>query len=502
MKVFSSTQLRAWDKFTIENEPISSIDLMERAAVRIVEKLSAEISLGQEIKIFCGTGNNGGDGLAIGRLLHQGGWRPKIYLVGDETKRTTEVNDNLNRLLSIKLVPETITTLNDLPIIKAGDVVIDALLGLGTNKQVVGVLAEAITQINESGATIYAVDLPSGLLPDDLHQPEFHTIIRATKTYTFQLPKKAFLCAKNVTFIGEMELVDIGLSSRFYKKTPTDWVFLDAGELKPRIPKRSQLSEKRDFGSSLIIGGSLGMMGALVLAAKACLRSGSGLTSVFVPSEGLNILQRAVPEAMAIASLDEHFHCTAIDEISNYSSVAIGPGLGMNEKTADLVSAVLKKSSVPLVIDADALNHIARKKLLNEIPKGSLITPHAREFERLFGPFPTEDEVLRVQLRFSMDLRIYILRKGMFSLLTTPEGLIFVNSTGNPALAKGGSGDVLLGLITGLFARTKSIESAAVCGVFIHGLAADILLETSHEECLTSLDLVMTLPAAFRKVFG
>ncbi len=277
---------------------------------------------------------------------------------------------------------------------------------------------------------------------------------------------------------------------------------LNLEALRLMLPKRSSNAEKRDFGSVLIVGGSKGMAGAVILAATAALRSGAGLVTTLIPNSLLTILQSSVHEAIAVASADEDFHVSLNEDITRFTSVALGPGLGTHKETAGFVRQVLEQSTQPLIIDADALNHISREKLHGIIPEGSVLTPHLREFERLFGTFASADEQLEAQHSASVSRKIFIIRKGANSVLTTPAGEKFINPTGNPGLAKGGSGDVLTGMIAGLYARTKNMEHAARLGMCLHGLAADVVVERSHEEAMIAGDVVGAIPEAFRRLSG
>ncbi len=501
MKVLSAAQLREWDKFTIQNMPISSLDLMERAANGAFHEILKTIPADAEILVLCGVGNNGGDGLVIARLLKEHGFLPQIAILGNLARQSPDFAVNLERCRVAGLLPQLIHHAEDIGNPKPGIIVIDALLGTGTRTYVTGIFADVIDKVNSWNAFVYSIDLPSGLLPDE-YGITSSSVIRASKTVTFQTIKRAFLLPANVQFIGELKVLDIGLLPDYYVTQESIETLVERGEVLNLLPSRSVSAEKKSFGRSLVIGGSKGMIGAVVLAASACLRSGSGLTSAFIPACGEQILQTAVPEATLTLSVKSDFHHKLNDELKDCAACCIGPGLAMNEETGQFVAEVLKSSKIPLIIDADALNHVARRELLKFIPEGSLITPHNREFERLFGNFESDRERLSHQLNFSIQNKIFILRKGKFSTLTTPEGKTYFNSTGNPALAKGGSGDVLTGIITGLFARTGNMESAAILGTYLHGLTADLLLQESFEDCIIAGDLVGKLPEAFRQTFN
>ena len=497
MKVFTAQQIRDWDRYTIENEPINSLQLMERAAIQVFKAIALQLNDRQPTVVICGSGNNGGDGLAIARLIHGSGNPVKVFLIETGKELSRDCCDNLKRAEEKDVPVHRISDIAQFPSIPRNALVIDALLGSGTNRPAEGILAKVIVWLNHQRLKVYSLDVPSGMQMDNFVQPEPHHVVRAHTTYTFQVIKKAFLLAENQIFTGNVELLDIGLDFNYYRQTPSEIHFLAERSGLPKLPPRNLNAEKRDFGNALLMAGSQGMMGAAVLAARTCTRSGAGLTICYVPTSGLDIMHNGVPEATVWCDQEEHFLTRLPERIDQASAVAIGPGLGRNRKTAELVRATLEHVKVPLILDADALNLIAANTWQSLIPRNSLITPHNREFERLFGTASDADRNLDLQLEASKEYGIYILRKGAYSKLTTPDGHTLINSTGNPAQAKGGSGDMLTGCILGLLARTGNIETAAVLGMYLHGLAADIALQQSHEECLLTSDCINALPKAF-----
>ncbi len=501
MKVFSTSEFNAWDAFTLKNEPIASIDLMERASFQVVTHLITRIDKQTPVVVFCGPGNNGGDGLAIARMLHLAGFSTCVYLIGDENKRSVDFNTNLERYSQFAGFQGHIQSESKLPDLDKGSIVIDALLGIGTNRPATGLFANIIKHINNSGSQVVAIDIPSGLNPDALDQNPDSASINANVTYTFQSPKRGLISQSNKQ-VGELVVLDIGLHKDFYQAQESSVIYVDEAVVQSRWIKRELQAEKRDLGSSLIIGGSEGMMGAVILALRACLHSGSGLTASFIPAVGIETIQIAVPEATALKSRSDTYHAEIDERIINFSAVGIGPGLGMEKATGKFVANILSSCKKPMIIDADALNHISRESLLTYIPAGSLLTPHKREFERLFGEANSERKRMEQQVEQSQKLQIYILRKGRFSVLTTPDGLTYINSTGNSGMAKGGSGDVLTGILTGLFARTGHMKSAAIIGMYMHGLAGDLAAIDKGMESMIASDLIDKLPEVFKKVFG
>lgn len=497
MKVFSAQQIKEWDSISIQEENIVSMDLMERAASLVWDEIRQDEHL--LINFFCGYGNNGGDGLVIARLFKERTSRPvRVFLFGKKERASDDFLINYHRCLDLGVRINVVEELQQMPLIQPEESIVDALLGSGTNKPAEGIFAAAIDLMNTSGATIYSVDLPSGIMPDQLHQPQMH-IIRATHTYTFQSYKKAFLGEKASRFTGNIKLMDIGLSENYYGSQNSNLRVINEEVLRGRLEPRAQNSSKRDFGHALVIGGSEGMIGALLLAGKACVRSGAGLTNLYVPNEFKNTVYSALPEAMLLDSSAAH-HCLPLADISKFTAIGCGPGIGKHPETRTFLKELLTTSPVPLVLDADALNIIAEEKWIELIPKGSVITPHQKEFERLFGTFENEDVQMDKQLQESERLQIYILRKGRVSVLSTPRGNCYANITGNAALAKGGSGDVLTGMITGLFARVKNMGSAALLAMYLHGKAADLFVEEKSEECMLASDIIELLPIAFKKL--
>ncbi len=497
MKVFTAQQIRDWDKYTIEREPISSLQLMERAAIQIFKSIAMELNKVSCSVIICGTGNNGGDGLALARLIHGSGKPVLVFLIGTGKELSADCSENLKRAEDKGLVVHRIDDVAQFPSIDRNALVIDALLGSGTNRPAEGILARVIKWLNQQRLKVYSVDVPSGMQMDKFAQAEPQHVIKAHTTFSFQVIKKAFLDADNQAFTGNIELLDIGLDFNYYRQTPSEIHFLSERSSLPKLSPRRLNAEKRDFGVALLMAGSKGMMGAAVLAARSCAKSGAGLTIAYVPHGGLDIMQNGVPEATAWCDAEEHFLSRLPERLERATAVAIGPGLAKNRKTAELVRACLEQIKVPLVLDADALNIIAENTWQSLIPKNALITPHNREFERLFGTAADADKNLDLQLEASKEYGIYILRKGAYSKLTTPDGHTLINSTGNPAQAKGGSGDMLTGCILGLLARTGSIETAAVLGMYLHGLAADLALQNNHDESLLTSDCINMLPKAF-----
>ncbi|CAN5629351.1 bifunctional ADP-dependent NAD(P)H-hydrate dehydratase/NAD(P)H-hydrate epimerase [soil metagenome] len=491
MKILSAAQIRSADAYTIKHEPVVSLDLMERAAVACVEWLSNNLSRNYSFKIFCGPGNNGGDGLAIGRLLLSSGFNVKVFVVRESEKYSPDFLENERRLRS--LFPSAFHEIKfekDFPVLTADDCVVDALFGTGLSKPVAGFLSMLIEHINSSHAEIISIDIPSGLFADTHTSSE--TVIRAKHTLSFQLPKLAFMFAENEKYVGAFHLLNIGLDQHFIFEANANDYYLTGDLLKGFLKPRNKFSHKGNYGHALLVAGIKGKMGAAVLASKACLRTGVGLLSVRVPESGNDIMQISCPEAMsAIGEID----------FEKYAAIGIGPGIGIDDEASNTLSQILQHAKCPLVLDADALNIIsADKKLLNQVPLNSILTPHPKEFERLFGKTQSDFERHQLQITYSKTHKIFIVLKGAHTCVTTPEGISYFNSTGNPGMAKGGSGDVLTGMITSLLAQGYSSLESSLLGVYLHGLAGDIAADKKGMDGMIARDLVNGIAEAWKTV--
>ncbi|MGE5424671.1 MAG: NAD(P)H-hydrate dehydratase, partial [Syntrophothermus sp.] len=456
MKILSTEQIREADKYTIKNEPISSINLMERAAGRCFLWFERNLIPGNRLVFFCGTGNNGGDGLAIARMMRQNDRNRQIlvYVAGDPEKGSEDFRVNYKRLQDLGMKPETLTEEDSLPAIDAvEDVVIDALFGSGLGRPLEGIHAGIVHHLNASGAVIVSIDVPSGLFIDKTATSEKQTIIHADYTLTFSPPKMAFLFPENEIYTGRWEILDIGISRDFINDTPSLNYYLTAPEVADILKTRKKFSHKGNFGHALLITGSRGKMGAAVLAARACLRTGAGLVTSHIPASGNDILQIAVPETMVEPDHDENI-LSEIHDLTPYTAIGAGPGLGMAEQTAKTLKFLIQNAGRPLVLDADALNILGENKTwLSFLPAGSILTPHPKEFERIAWKTENDFERNERQRELSQKHGIYIVLKGAHTAITTPEGKCYFNSTGNPGMATGGSGDVLTGIITGMMAQ-------------------------------------------------
>lgn len=499
MKILSAKQQQKVDKFTIENEPISSLDLMERAATISFEWIIKQDFKDKTFHIFCGIGNNGGDGLVIARLLKLEDFDVKCYVVHFSDKCSADFESNQSRLEEVGLSINHISAEEHFNwIIEKEDIIIDALLGTGTTRPAEGILAKTINLLNHKNATIISIDLPTGMFCDTPNEKE-DVIISADFTLTFSNPKLSFFLTPYEDFIGELVVLDIGLDKKYIDQLETINYATFSEEVGLIMKSRSKSSHKGSFGHSLIIAGAQGKYGAAILATQAAIRSGTGLCSVMCPQNGHDILQITSPEAMVIKNTGKE----VLQKLDNYSifknkTIGIGPGIGTESDTLSLLIDILKNTIEPMVIDADALNLISNNpKLLEYIPKNSVLTPHPKEFQRLVGLPDNSFHRLQKQKAFSKKHKLIVVLKGHHTSITCPSGNVHFNTTGNAGMATGGAGDVLTGIITGLLAQKYKPLLAAILGVYLHGLAGDLALQKIGYHALKAQDIIENLPASF-----
>jgi NAD(P)H-hydrate epimerase len=499
-KVFSVEQTRQADRFTIEHEPVDSLALMERAAVACAGWIKNRPYKPFAFYVFCGTGNNGGDGLAIARLLLNDGYSVCTYVIQSSGKCSKDFLTNEEALKKRPQYEITyIESEEHIPLVPENSVIIDALFGTGLSKPIEGLTARVIESINACKAVILSVDLASGLFADQHSNPE-SAIVRPDFTLCFQFPKPSFFFPDNELFVGACIVLDIGLHPQFLESEPARYYYLTEETVKCTLKHRRKFSHKGNFGHSLILAGSEGKIGAAILAARACLRTGTGLLTMQVPGCGFLPVQTAVPESMVMADQNTQF-ISEIIPTDNYRAIGIGPGIGTGEGTVLVFESLLKNSVRPMVLDADALNILSsRPDLLGSIPKHSILTPHLKEFERLAGIAENDFHRNLLQVEFSQLHQVYVVLKGAHTCISTPDGHCYFNSTGNPGMAKGGSGDVLTGIITGLLAQSYHPLEAANVGVFIHGLAADFATSVKGQQSLIASDIIDHLPDAFMRL--
>ncbi|MBD9145207.1 MAG: NAD(P)H-hydrate dehydratase [Bacteroides clarus] len=499
IKIFPTIQIKELDAYTIENEPVSSIDLMERASRALARAMSERWSAETPFTVFAGPGNNGGDALAVSRLLAERGCRVEVYLFNTKGTLSPDCETNKERLAGVAGIDfHEITTQFVPPVLTAEHVVVDGLFGSGLNKPLSGGFAAVVKYINTSPATVVAIDVPSGLMGEDNTYNIQANIIRADLTLSLQLPKLAFLFAENAPFVGEWQLLDIGLSEEAIEEKETDFALTEHEDVASMLKPRGKFAHKGNFGRALLIAGSQGMAGASVLAARACLRSGVGLLTVHIPFCNNFIVQTSVPEAMTEIDInDVRFSCAT--DTDDYQAVGIGPGLGKAGDTEAALLEQIESCQTPMVVDADALNLLGEhRSYIGRLPKGSILTPHPKELERLVGKCQNSYERLTKARELARSAGVHILLKGAYSVVIAPSGKCWFNPTGNPGMATGGSGDVLTGVVLALLAQGYDAETVARMAAYVHGLAGDIACKKHGVMGMTAGDIVTCLPPAWR----
>lgn len=495
MKILSVEQVRFLDQMTIKREPVSSIDLMERASLKIVDWISNSYPDPHlPLHIFCGPGNNGGDGLAVARMLHASHRTVFVYLRSG-TNLSRDAQRNFERLPKrgyLKVIYLQRAELN----ITDG-IVVDAIFGSGLSRPLEGFWAELVKSVNCSDLPIISIDAPSGLFADNVTGG---ATIEATHTLSLHCPKLAFLQPESADSVGKVHVLDIGLHVETLREISCHNYVIDLPKIRSLIRSRSPFDHKGTFGHALLICGGYGKVGAAILAARACLRAGVGKLTVHLPRTGYQIMQSTVPEAMC--EVDNHdFWLSEANNVDDYAAIGIGCGIGTHQCTAAALHTLMKSCKQPLVLDADALNLLSyNEEWLELIPPQSILTPHPGEYNRLFGPSENSFERIKIQREMSMRLQIFIVYKGAYSCISTPEGEVYFNPTGNPGMATAGSGDVLTGIITGLLAQGFEPHGSCLVGVYLHGLAGDIAAQALGHHALIASDIVSHLGRAFKKV--
>ncbi len=501
IKIFPTERVKELDRYTITNEPISSIDLVERASAAFVQEFCRHCSKQSRIVVFAGQGNNGADALAVARLLRDESYRVETFLFNPTEHLSPDCETNKQRLLATENVEFTEVTQDfEPPVLTEHDVVVDGLFGSGLSRPLTGGFAAVVKYINQSDAEVISIDIPSGLFGEDNHGNDPEAIVRADKTLTFGFPKLAFFFPENAGYVGEWKVLDIGIHPDIVRSTLTQYMMVTEEDIAEVFQPRERFAHKGTFGHALLIAGSKGKMGAALLAARSCLRSGCGMLTVHIPQRGEAMMQTAFPEAMV--SFDQNAdHFTSVPETATYSAIGAGPGLGQHLESATALERLLKTTDKPLVLDADALNIIASNNdLISHIPSHSILTPHPKEFDRIAGESSCMEERLRKARSFAVSNKLCVVLKGAYTAVCTPEGNVYFNSTGNPGMATAGSGDVLTGIILGLLAEGIEPETAAVAGVFLHGAAGDLAAAYRSEESMIAGDITDMLGKAFKQI--
>ncbi|MBO9151483.1 NAD(P)H-hydrate dehydratase [Chitinophaga sp. GCM10012297] len=500
MKILSAQQVREADAYTIQHEPVSSVLLMERAASECAGWMVHTFGeTPPPYYIFCGMGNNGGDGLVIARKLQEQGFAVQAWLVH------TSGNASADNAANQPYYPELrhIHELAEFPEMEEPGIIVDALFGTGLNRPVEGWAAGVIHKINDQRHkhTVVSVDMPSGMMADS-SSVQF-PCVHARYTLTFEFYKLAFLLPENGERTGQVEVLKIGIHPAFTAQVQTEYHLTDPAVIHTIYRPRNAFSHKGTYGHALMIAGSYGKMGAALLATRACLKAGAGLVTAHIPRCGYEILQTAVPEAMCNTEESAHYSSHfdepfRLHQAPDYAAIGIGPGIGTENATAKALERLLLAYRKPMVLDADALNIVGKyPALLAEIPEDSILTPHPKEFERLFGATGDHFERLELLTRKARELKLYVLLKGKYSAMACPDGAVYFNPTGNPGMATAGAGDVLTGILTGLLSQGYTPKAALLLGAWLHGLAGDLAADDLSEEALTAEDIVHYLGQAY-----
>mgnify|MGYP002622637888 CR=1 FL=1 len=502
MKIFSRAQIHELDKYTIANEPVTSINLMERAAKSLTRAVTDRWPPATPVVVFAGPGNNGGDALAVARMLAEQGYKVSVYLFNISGRLSPDCAENKKRVQDCKRVNDfTEVTLEfDPPELKAGMLVVDGLFGSGLNKPLAGGFASLVKYINSSPSQVVSIDMPSGLMAEDNTYNVRANIIKADLTLTLQQLKLSFLFPENQQFVGQLRVLDIRLSQEGMARIDAQYTCVEEGDVRSRLLGRNAFAHKGQMGNALLVAGSYCMAGAAILAARACLRSGVGKVTVNTPKRNVAILQTAVPEAVVQSSSEETIFAESV-ETDDFQALGIGPGLGQSEQTAIALISQLRRAHCPIVADADALNMLANHRAwMQQLPGGIIFTPHPKELDRMEGPSADSYERLMKARGLAERMKGYVVLKGRYTAICLPDGHILFNTTGNAGMATAGSGDVLTGVITGLLARGYKPADACVAGVYLHGLAGDLAAAELGEESLIASDIISYLPKAFKRL--
>ncbi len=502
MKIFTTENIRNIDRITIEEEGVNPMELIHRVAEGVVSEILANWGPSTPTVIFAGSGNNGADALIVAKLLIEAGFCPRILLFNfNGNSLSRECRRARQELMSL---PEVdlfeIIDRAELPVLTPRHLVIDGLFGSGLRDPLEGGFMMLARNISESGAEVIAIDVPSGMFGDWNARIIGRNVVHATLTMAVQFPRLAFFLSDNAPLVGRWKVIDIGLSQRAIEDTPTKYFLVDRDDVKAVLRERPPFSSKADFGHALLIAGCYGMMGAAVMAAKGAVRSGAGKVTVHTARCGFPVIQGQVPEALFSPDPNE----IVISDMAprfGWTGIGVGPGIGVNDATRGALETLIKTVKRPMVLDADALNIISLTPgLIDHVPPGSILTPHAGEFDRMFGTQTSAESRLLKALEVAHTYRVIIVLKGRYTATLRPDGKVFFNSSGTPAMATPGSGDVLTGIITSLLAQGYKPEAASVAGVFIHGLAGEIAAETEGEYGVTAADIASATGKAIKSI--
>lgn len=503
MKIFTSKQIREIDAYTISNEPISSVDLMERAAAALSVWFMKKFSKKTKLVFIAGRGNNGGDAWALARILYKANYNNiRFYLLGEEGQLSPDSQVNRQRLIEETSIQyKQIKGTEDFPFLSKKEWLVDALFGSGLTRPLDGIAADLVTYINSCDkAGVVSIDIPSGLLGEENDNSSPKAIVQANYTLAFEFPKWAFFMTENENYVGDWQVLPIGLHKDIISSEVTNSHCLVKRDLKEIIHTRSKFTHKGSYGHALIVAGSYGMMGAAVLAVKSAVSGGAGLVTAHIPRLGYGIMQTSVPESLI--SLDESdLMFTEVNHLEKYSAIAIGPGINTKTNTVRGLKQLLEKTTIPIVIDADALNILSEnKEWLEKLPNNTIITPHPGEFDRLTQKHSSHSERVKTQIVFAQNYQLIVVLKGAHTSIVLPTGELWFNTTGNPGMATGGSGDILTGMLCAFIAQGYTTAEASKLAVYVHGLAGDLACKKQGYHALCASDIIKKLGKALKKL--
>lgn len=500
MKILNQEQIYSVERRTVQSQGISSLELMARAAHALFESITSNLKdRSIPINLFCGTGNNGGDGLALGRLLLQAGFKIKVYVVGFSAKVSPEFKANLDALSADTLVPVFLTEDSELPEIEVNSILVDAIFGIGLNRKPDPWVCALIQHINASKTTVFSVDIPSGLPMDQL-PVSMNCIVKSDAVLGIGIPKLPYFLPDFGPYIGGIKILDIGLDTGFIASLHSRYEVIDEMSVRSLYKKRLRYSHKGSYGHVRIIGGSYGKIGATMLASRASLFAGAGLITAWIPECGYFALQTGVPEVMVSQTGNTDF-LNRLPEYEPSFTTVVGMGMGQHPQTQKAFLDWLPNQKSPVVLDADALNILSlNPDFLDILPENSILTPHPGELRRLIGDWQNDYEKIERTFKFSTQYRCILVIKGAFTMILS-SGKAFFNPTGNPGMATGGSGDVLSGIIGGLLAQQYHPLHAALIGVYIHGRAGDISAQEIGAEALTATGIINGMGKAFKELY-
>lgn len=505
MKLFTNDEIRAIERYTIEQEGVSLAELIERVAEGVTDEICARWRSDKPTIIFAGPGNNGADALATCRLLCEHGFRPEVYLFNiGGNKLSADCAAQRDRLLAEhpEVFLNEVTKSFNMPQLHANYLVIDGLFGSGLSEELKGGFKVLVQNVNDEKATVVSIDLPSGMFGDWNPHIVNRDTVHATLTLAIQFPRLCFFIPDNAELIGEWKVIDIGLSEKAIQQSPVNFCLVEKKDVRHRLHHRKEFCSKADFGSAILYAGSYGMMGAAVLSASGALRAGVGKLTVCSPKCGYTIMQSSVPEAMYHYNRGE-MNIVDIHPERSFNAIGIGPGIGTHELTVKALEDFLATINQPIVLDADALNCIAIKpSMLNTIPVLSVLTPHAGEFDRMFGPQTSGEARLRTAIEKAKYYNIFIILKGHYTAIVRPDGKVYFNSSGTPALATPGSGDVLTGILLAMLAQGYPAELASIIAVYIHGLAGEMAAAEHGEYGVLAGDIAANVGRAIKEVMA